>query len=112
MSDLSEKFLEARVAVGFVVLFFECALVELFETEGADKMFGVELSRHGRDTATADWFVAASAKGAPFGMVMEFTERLTFVFKETSAVERLAAVLEQINQERRLVRIYFNKDIF
>jgi len=40
------------VAVGFVVLLFERALVELLEAEGAHKVLGVELAEHGGD-ATA-----------------------------------------------------------
>lgn len=31
--SLAKKFVEANVTVGFVVLFFECAFVELFEAE-------------------------------------------------------------------------------
>lgn len=40
------------MAVGFVALLLECALVELLEAEGAHKVLGVELAEHGGDATT------------------------------------------------------------
>lgn len=80
------------MAIGLVVLFFEGALVELFQTERTHKMFGVKLSEHGRDAPPRDGFVAAGAERAPFGMVVGLAVGLTFVVVERAPVERLPAV--------------------
>ena len=52
MNDLTIEFVEAFVAIRFVVLFLESSLVELLETEGTEEMLRVELPEHRRD-ATA-----------------------------------------------------------
>jgi len=47
------------MAVRFIILLLECALVELTLTERADKMLRVVLAVHGRDAAASDWLVTA-----------------------------------------------------
>lgn len=81
---LTEQLDEAAVAVGFVVLFFKGAFVELFQAEGADKMLRVELLGHGRDTAACDGLLTAGAEGAAALVVVHFTVGLAIVLKETS----------------------------
>lgn len=92
---LGEQFLEARVAVGLIVLLFEGALIKLLETERADEMFGVKFPGHGGDATTTDWLVTSRTQGTTFGVIMELTVRLAFVFKETSTIEGLPAVLKE-----------------
>lgn len=48
----TEELLEAAVTVGLVVLLFERAFVQLLQTECADKVLGMELSEHCRDTTS------------------------------------------------------------
>ena len=40
------------MAVWFVSLFFECAFIELLQTEAAHKMFWMEFSEHSSDATT------------------------------------------------------------
>lgn len=72
------------MAVGFVVLFFKGALVELFQAEGADKVLRVELLGHGCDAASRDGLLTAGAEGATTLMVVHFTVGLAIVLKEAS----------------------------
>lgn len=50
------------MAVRFVVLLLEGALVKLLEAEGTDEMLGVELLAHGCNTAACDGLLAAGAE--------------------------------------------------
>lgn len=54
------------MAVRLVVLFFKCAFIQLFQAEGANKMFRVEFSMHGRNTSTSDWFLTIITERATF----------------------------------------------
>lgn len=49
---LSEKLLEAAVAVWFVVLFLESTLVQLLQAKRAHEVLRVEFAEHGRYAAT------------------------------------------------------------
>ena len=40
------------MAVWFVSLFFECAFIELLQTEAAHKVFWMEFSEHSSDATT------------------------------------------------------------
>jgi hypothetical protein len=40
------------MTIWFIILFLESPLVQLLEAESADKMFRMELAKHGCDTAT------------------------------------------------------------
>lgn len=80
------------MAVGLVVLLFESSFVKLLQAERADKVFRMELAKHGCDAAASDGLVATSAQGASFGMVVRFTIWLTFVVIEATPVERLATI--------------------
>lgn len=51
----------ARVAIRFIILFLEGAFIQLFETEGACKVFRVKLAEHCRDASPGDWFLTAGA---------------------------------------------------
>lgn len=84
LSCLTEQLDEAAVAVGFVVLFFKGAFVELLEAEGADKVLRVELLGHGRDAAACDGLLTAGTKGAASLVVVHFTVGLAVMLKETS----------------------------
>ena len=46
MNYLSEEFVEATVAVWLVVLFLECALVQLLQTKRAHEVLGMEFPEH------------------------------------------------------------------
>lgn len=83
------------MTIWLVVLFLECAFVELLQTERAHEMLWMELAEHGGDAAACDGFRAASTKRSTFGMIMRFTVRCTFMIEERTIVERLTAVLEQ-----------------
>lgn len=76
------------MTVGFVVLFFKGAFVELFQAEGTDKVLRMELLGHGCDTAPCDRFLTARAQGAAALVVVHFTVRLAVVLKETSIHKR------------------------
>lgn len=86
--DLAEQLDEAAMAVGLVILFFKSAFVELLETEGADKVLGVELLGHGRDAASGDGLLAAGAEGAAPLVVMNLAVRLTVVLEEAAVYKR------------------------
>lgn len=58
---LTEQFIKARVAIRFLVLFFECPLVQWAKTERTDEMFRVVLSVHCRHTPAFDRLTARSA---------------------------------------------------
>lgn len=92
-TSLTEQLDEAAMAVGFVVLFFKGAFVELFEAEGTDKVLRVEFLRHGRDTATCDWLLTAGAEGATALVVVHFTVGLAVVLKETAIYKWSEALL-------------------
>lgn len=81
------------MAVRFIVLFFEGALVELLEAEGADKVLRVELAEHGSDAAASDGLVAAGAQRATLGVVVRLAVRQTLVVEERPTLEWLSAVL-------------------
>lgn len=76
------------MAVWFVVLFFKCAFVKLFQAKGADKVLWVKLPGHGCDTAACDGLLTAGAKRAAALVVVHFTVGLTVMFKETSIYKR------------------------
>lgn len=59
---LAEELQEAALAVGFVILLFEGALVELLQAKGAHEMLGMELLGHGGDAAARDGLLAARAQ--------------------------------------------------
>lgn len=72
------------MAVRFVILLFECALVQLFKAEGADEMLGVKLLAHGSDAAAGNGFLTAGAEGAAALVVMSLTVGLPFMLEETA----------------------------
>lgn len=92
--SLTEKFDEAAVTVGFVVLLFEGAFVELLQAEGADKVLRVELLGHGCDAASCDGLLAAGAEGAAPLVVVHFTVGLAVVLEETSVHKWREALLQ------------------
>lgn len=85
---LAEELDEAALAVRFVVLLFECALVQLFKAEGADEMLGVKLLAHGGDAAAGNGFLTAGAEGAAALVVMSLTVGLPFMLEETAVHKR------------------------
>lgn len=91
--SLTEQLDEAAVAVGFVVLFFEGAFVELFQAEGTDKVLRVELLGHGGDATSRDGLLTAGAEGAAALVVVHFAVGLAVVLKETSVHKRGEALL-------------------
>jgi hypothetical protein len=50
------------MAVRFVVMFLESAFCQLLQTERTDKVLRMELSEHGCDASTHDWFMASSTE--------------------------------------------------
>lgn len=91
-SGLTEELDEAALAVGLVVLLLEGALVELLETEGADKVLRVELLAHGGDAAARDWLLAARAQRAAPLVVVCLAVRLPVVVEEAAVDERREAL--------------------
>ena len=53
----TEQLDKTPMAVRLVILLFKRALVELFQAESADEMFGVEFAMHGGDTTPCDRFL-------------------------------------------------------
>lgn len=83
------------MAVGFVVLFFKCAFVELFQAEGADKVLWVKLLGHGCDAAPRDGLLTAGAEGAAALVVVHFTVGLAVMLKKASVHKRGEALLQK-----------------
>lgn len=61
MNYLSEEFVKATVAVWLVILFLECAFVQLFQTKRAHKVLGMEFPEHRCYAATGNGFVTSCA---------------------------------------------------
>lgn len=98
---LAEELQEAALAVGFVILLFEGALVELLQAKGAHEMLGMELLGHGGDAAARDGLLAARAQRAAPLMVVDLTVRLPVVLKEAAVDEGREALLQK-RRERGL----------
>lgn len=81
------------MTIGLVVLFFEGSLVKLLQTERTDKVFRMELPKHGCDTSPHDWFMACSTQRTPFEMVVGLTIRLPFEIEERSSNEGTSAFI-------------------
>lgn len=103
-NSLTEQLDEAAVAVGFVVLLFKGAFVELFQAEGTDKMLRVKLLGHGCDAAPRDGLLAAGAEGAAALVVVHFTVGLAIVLKKASIHKWGEALL----QKHTHTRYYFS----
>lgn len=82
--SLVKQFDEATLAVGFVVLLFERAFVELFQAEGADEVLRVELLGHGRDAAARDGLLTAGAERAAALVVVHLAVRPAVMLEEAS----------------------------
>lgn len=82
------------MTVGFVVLLLKCAFVELFEAEGAHKVFWVKLFVHGCDAAACDWFMTACAQRALSLMVVGFTVGKTFMIIKAAPAKRYPTLLK------------------
>lgn len=94
-NSLTEQLDEAAVAVGFIVLLFKGAFVELFQAEGTDKMLWVKLLGHGCDAAPRDGLLAAGAEGAATLVVVHFTVGLAVMLKKASIHKRGEALLQR-----------------
>lgn len=62
-------------------MLLESAFVEKLETKGTVEVLRVPLLTHGSDALASDGFLAAVAKSAPGGMVVNFTMRFPLVLK-------------------------------
>lgn len=91
------------MAVWFVVLLLEGALVELLEAEGTDKMLRVELLAHGRDAPTCYGLLAAGTERATSFMVVNLTIWLPIMLKET-AIHKRGKTLLQYTQEKKILQ--------
>lgn len=69
---LVEEFYKIGVIIRFIVLFFECFFVKLFQVEGIDEMFRVEFFVYGCDISVGDGFLIVGIQGVSFGMVVGF----------------------------------------
>lgn len=98
---LAEELDKAALAVGFVILLFECALVQLFKAEGTDEMLGVKLLAHGGDAAAGNGFLTAGAEGAAVLVVMSLTVRLPFMLEEAAVHKRNEALLWRTERKHR-----------
>lgn len=89
------------MAVGFVVLLLEGALVQLLQAEGAHEMLRVEFLEHRRNTPAGDGLGAPGAQGSPFRVVMGLAVGQTLMIEERTPEKRLTAVLwEKIGKIR------------
>lgn len=91
-NSLTEQLDEAALTVGFVVLLFESAFVELFQAEGTDEVLRVELLGHGCDAAARDGLLTAGAEGAAPLVVVHLAVRLAVVLEEAAVHKRGEAV--------------------
>lgn len=82
------------MAVWFIVLFFEGALIQLLQAKCTNKMFWVKLPMHCCDASSSDGFLTVVAQSTTFRVVMHFTVRFSLMFKETSTWKWLMAFLE------------------
>jgi hypothetical protein len=62
-------------------------------------VFGMELSKHGCNAASGDWFGATSTQWSSLGMIMSLAVGQTFMIEEWTAVEWLTAILKEIIKE-------------
>lgn len=92
---LTEQLDEAALTVGFVVLLFESAFVELFQAEGTDEVLRVELLGHGGDAAARDGLLTAGAEGAAPLVVVHLAVRLAVVLEEAAVHKRCEALLQR-----------------
>lgn len=90
----TEYLVETGVAIGFILLLLERALVQLLQTEGAYEMFRMEFLKHGRNTTSRYGFRTARTEGSTLGMIMRLTIGQTLVIKERTTLERLSTVLK------------------
>lgn len=89
------------MAVWFVVLLLEGALVELLEAEGTDKMLRMELLAHGRDAPACYGLLAAGAERATPLMVVNLTVRLPIMLKETAIHKRGKTLLQYTHRKQK-----------
>lgn len=75
------------MAVRFVSLFFECAFIQLLQTEAAHKMLWMEFSEHGSDAPARDWFPTHCTERTSRGVVASLAVRETFMLEEVSVSE-------------------------
>lgn len=80
------------MAVRFVVLFLEGALVQLLQAESAHEMLRVEFLEHGRYAAAGDRFGTTGAKRSSFRVIVGLAVGQALVVEERSAKERLTTV--------------------
>merc|ERR1719234_2539373 len=92
-SLLSKQSVKALVAIRFLPLLLEGALIQLLQAEAADKMLWMEFAEHGSDTAARDCLMTASAKTATKCMVVLFTVGEAFVLKKVAVMERHLTLL-------------------
>lgn len=97
MSTLTEEFDKATMAVWFVVLLLEGALVELLEAKGTDKMLRVELLPHSRYAPACYGLLAAGTERATSFVVVNLTVWLPIMLKETAAHKRGKTLLHTGN---------------
>lgn len=90
----TKELVKASVAIGFVVLLLERALVQLLQAKGAHKVLRVELAEHGGDASASDGLRAAGAQWSSLGVVMCLAVRESFVVKEGAALERQPTILK------------------
>lgn len=94
LCNLPKQFIKTTMTIWFVVLFFKCAFVQLFQTKCAHKMFRMKFLEHCRYTATSYRFGATGTQWSTFCMVMGFAIRQSFVVEKWTALEGLTAILQ------------------
>ena len=119
----------AFMTVWFVSLFLECPLVELFQTETADKVFWMKFSEHGCDTPTLKqwfimvldlhqpdshlyWFVTASAETASESVVVVLTVGEAIVFIECSIMKWFLTFFAHETIRMPLRRSFYSRKLF
>jgi len=75
------------MTVRFVLLFLECALVELALTERADKVLWVVFAIHGGDAAAGDRLVTTGTQRPTMSMKVCLAVWKTIMFKEITAAK-------------------------
>lgn len=72
---LTEQFVETSMAVRFVVLFLERALVQLLQAERAHKVLWMEFPEHRCYATACNWFVTTGTERPPFRVIMRLAVR-------------------------------------
>jgi len=82
----------ACMAVRLVSFLFERPLVQLFETERTDKVFGVKLAEHGSDAPARNGLLTGGTRRPSHVLVMSLAIWIALVLEKVALHKRLVAL--------------------